>query len=94
MAVYKLSIEAENDLENIYFTSVLMFGLRQADEYYDGLIERFQFIADAPLLYPDVSHIREGYRRSVYEAHSIYYRIESEHIFIVRIIQKQDASGI
>jgi toxin ParE1/3/4 len=94
MAAYKLSLETESDLEGLYYRGVVEFGLQQADDYYDGLIQRFQRIADAPLMYPDVSYIREGYRRSVYGAHSIYYRIEVEHIFIVRIIGQQDISDI
>lgn len=94
MATYKLSLEAEGDLEGIYYTGVVEFGLRQADEYYDGLVERFQRIADTPLMYPDASFIRDGYRRSVYGAHSIYYRIEAEHIFIARIIGQQDTGSI
>lgn len=94
MATYKLSLEAEGDLEGIYYTGVVGFGLQQADEYYDGLMERVQRIADTPLMYPDVSYIRAGYRRSVFGAHSIYYRIESEHVFIVRIIGQQDTGSI
>ncbi|MGD8911812.1 MAG: type II toxin-antitoxin system RelE/ParE family toxin [Candidatus Thiodiazotropha sp.] len=94
MAAYKLSREAEHDLEGIYYIGFVDFGPLQADAYYEGLVERFQHIADSPLIYPDVSHIRKGYRRSVYHAHSIYYRIESDSILIVRIIKKQDISGI
>ncbi len=94
MGTYKLSLEAESDLEGIYYTGVVDFGLRQADDYYGGLLERFQRIADAPLMYPDASNVRENYRRSVYGAHSIYYRIEADRLFIVRIIGQQDTSSI
>jgi toxin ParE1/3/4 len=94
MATYKLSFEAEGDLDGIYYTGVVEFGLQQADDYYDGLMERFQRIADTPLMYPDVSFIREGYRRSVFGAHSIYYQIKAEHVFIVRIIGQQDTGSI
>jgi len=94
MATYKLSVEAEGDLEGIYYRGVVEFGLQQADDYYDGLVQRFQRIAEMPLMYPDVSYIREGYRRSVYGAHSIYYRNEADHILIVRIIGQQDTSSI
>lgn len=94
MATYKLSVEAESDLEGIYYTGVVEFGLQQADDYYDRLVERFQRIAETPLMYPDVSYIRDGYRRSVYGAHSIYYRIETSQIVVVRIIGQQDTSSI
>lgn len=94
MATYKLSLEAEANLEDIYYSGVVAFGLVQADGYFDGLVERFRRIADAPSMYPQVPHIREGYRRSVYGAHAIYYRIAAGHVFIVRIIKNQDTSGI
>ena len=94
MATYKLSVEAESDLEGIYYRGVVEFGLPQADDYYDRLLERFQRIAETPLMYPDVSYIRDGYRRSVYGAHSIYYQIEADHILVVRIIGQQDTSSI
>jgi len=94
MGTYKLSREAENDVENIYYYGVVAFGFSQADQYYDGFIERFQRIADAPLMYPHASDIRENYRRNVYGAHSIYYRIETDRVFVVRVIGKQDISEI
>jgi len=94
MATYKFSVEAEGDLEGIYYRVVVEFGLQQADDYYDGLVQRFQRIAETPLMYPDVSYIREGYRRSVYGVHSIYYRIEADHVLIVRIIGQQDTGSI
>jgi len=62
MATYELSLEAEGDHEGIYYRGVLDFGLQQADDYYDRLLARFQQVADKPLVYPEVSYIREGYR--------------------------------
>lgn len=94
MATYRLSRAAESDLEDIHYIGAVTFGLAQADRYYDGLVERLQRIADAPLRYPAVPTVREGYRRGVYGAHSISYRIETDHVFVVRIINRQDTGGI
>lgn len=47
-------------------------------------------MADNPELYPAVDDIRKGYRRSVYQSHSIFYRVEGENIIIVRILGQQD----
>ena len=58
--------------------------------YFDGIVNRFQKIADQPELYPTIAHIRQGYRRSVYKSHSIYYRIDPDEIVIVRILGRQD----
>jgi len=54
--------------------------------------QRFGERAEQPKLYPIVDHIRKNYRRSVYHSHSIYYRIEPERAFIVRILGQQDVT--
>jgi plasmid stabilization system protein ParE len=41
-ADYRLSCEAEHDLEGIYYIGFIDFGPLQADAYHDGLVERFQ----------------------------------------------------
>ena len=90
MASYRLNRDALEDLDRLYEHGVLTFGLRQADAYFDGIVNRFQKIADQPELYPAIDHIRQGYRRSVYKSHSIYYRIDPGEIVIVRILGQQD----
>ncbi|MBE9558765.1 MAG: type II toxin-antitoxin system RelE/ParE family toxin [Proteobacteria bacterium] len=92
MASYRLSDRALADLERLYERGVLNFGLRLADEYYDGLTARMQGIADHPELYPAVDYIRKGYRRSVYGVDSIYYRIEAQGVEIVRVLGRQDSA--
>jgi toxin ParE1/3/4 len=47
-------------------------------------------IARSPLRYPKVDHIRQGYRRCVFEVHSIYYRIEGDTAQINRILGRED----
>ena len=90
MAVYDLSEKALDDLDRLYEYGVLTFGLGPADDYYDGLLLRFQEIAQSPRLYPAVDHINEGYRMSVFKAHSIYYRITDQGVYIVRLLGRED----
>ena len=90
MASYHLNHRALADLDRIYEYGILTFGLRQADEYFDGLIARFRGLAVQPKHYPAVDNIRPGYRRSVYNSHSIYYRIKGTDIEIVRVLGHQD----
>ncbi len=52
------------------FSMWLTFVLQQADNYFDGIINRFQEIADNPQFYPKVDHIRTGYRCSLFGVHS------------------------
>ena len=87
---YKLSHEAKLDLARIYWYGVETFGERQAEHYYEALIQRFEVIAEMPYRYPPVDHIREGYRRSVCGEDSIYYRVNGEITEIMRILGRQD----
>ncbi len=45
---YELSGRADSDLKEIYKYSYVTHGKAQADRYYDGLIARLEFLADAP----------------------------------------------
>ena len=67
MASYRLTDQALSDLDRLYEYGVVTFGLWRANEYYDGLIEHFQTLANLPLLYGAVDEIRTGYRRAFIE---------------------------
>jgi toxin ParE1/3/4 len=90
MPDYRLSEAAKEDLVVIALYGDEHFGITQSDRYRDKLKKRFAVIADTPLLYPAVDHIREGYRRSVCGVHSIYYRIDNEGVEIMRVLGRQD----
>lgn len=90
MALYKLTIAAAEDFENIFDYGIDTFGLVQALQYQNDMKQRFDELAEQPKLYPAVEHIRSGYRRSVFGSHSIYYRVESDHVVIARILGRQD----
>jgi toxin ParE1/3/4 len=92
MASYKLSLMAKADLREIYRYGVLEYGEKQADRYYADFFARFEQIAENPLLYPAVDHIREGYRRGVCGVHAIYYRIGNDTVEIMRLLGRQDTS--
>ena len=90
MANYKLNKLAKQDLKEIYHYGYLNFGEAQADIYYLAMFDRFKQIAENPYLYPQVDYIRKGYRRSVFQKHSIYYRITDNGVEIISIIGAQD----
>lgn len=90
MATYRLSEQAKEDLRRIYRRGLREYGEAQADAYYNALFDRFEEIAEQPLLYPAVDDIRAGYRRSVCGVDSIYYRIEGGTVEIMAIIGRQD----
>ena len=87
---YRLSKAAEEDLIGMAFFGDEHFGIAQSNRYRDQLVRRFTVLADQPLLYPAVDHLREGYRRSVCGVHSIFYRIDGNDVKIIRVLKNQD----
>ena len=90
MGNYRLSEDAKADLIRIYRRGVREYGEAQADKYYNDFFDRFEQLAEQPLLYPAVDDIRKGYRRSVCGVDSIYYRLDGETVEIMAIIGRQD----
>lgn len=95
MKKHKLSITAlaDQDLNDLYVEGFTTWGEEQADRYYDGLLRRFERICENPAMYPVVDDIRAGYRRSVYEKHSIYFMIEGDTVEVRAVVKRQDITG-
>ncbi len=93
MGSYRLTEDAKADLIRIYRRGLRDHGATQADKYYSAFFDRFEQIAQQPLLYAVVDHIRVGYRRSVCGRDSIYYRVQGEDVEIMAIIGQQDTGA-
>ena len=96
MADYRLSNEAKNDLIRIHQYGVKKFGEVQADKYFNTFFDYFDMIAERPFSYESADYIKEGYRRCVCGADSIYFRINDNDniVEIMAIIGRQDIAGI
>ena len=90
MAKYRLSNIAKEDLISIACWSDEHHGIERSNQYRDDLKAHFMFLAENPLLYPAVDHIRFGYRRSVCGVHSVYYRIDGGIVEIMSVLRAQD----
>ena len=88
---YKISKEAEKDLEKIWLYTFETWSLEQADYYYDLLMDEIEYLAENPKNGIDFSQIRKGYFRSRVKSHFIFYRvsIKSDEIEIMRILHQQ-----
>ena len=84
---------AAQDFDDLYSEGFTTWGEDQADRYYDGLLKRFERICENPLMYPAVDHIRDSYRRSVYEKHSIYYVVVGDTVEIRAVVRYQNVGG-
>ena len=90
MGNYRLTADAKADLRRVYRYGFETHGEAAADEYYAALFDRFDQLAEQPLLYPAVNDIQTGYRRSVCGTDGIYYRIAGGTVEIMAIIGQQD----
>jgi len=92
MGKYRLTLGAEEDLQNIYEWGFVTFGEERADTYHVGLLDRFDKIAENPLLGQAVDHLCNGARRAVYGKNAIYYQNIDDDvgILIIGIVGRQD----
>lgn len=90
MNKYRLSNEAKDDLIRIHRYGAKKFGITQADKYFDAFFEYFEIIAQRPYSFESVAYLKEGYRRCVCGADSIYYKIDNSIVDIMAIVRRQD----
>lgn len=88
---FKVSNEAQNDLENIWLYTFETWSIEQADRYYNLILDEIEFIAENPHSGKDHSHVRKGYLRSKVKSHFIFYKInqKEESVEITRILHQQ-----
>ncbi|MFP3599553.1 type II toxin-antitoxin system RelE/ParE family toxin [Chryseobacterium sp. SIMBA_029] len=88
---YKITKEALNDLEKIWLYTFETWSLKQADHYFDLLMNEIEYLSENPKSGKNYSEIRKGYFRSRVKSHFIFYRINSknEDIEIIRILHQQ-----
>lgn len=94
MAKYRLSNEAKNDLIRIHHYGVKIFGMTQADKYFESFFEYFKIISQRPFSFESVDYIKKDYRRCVCGIDSIYYKINNNVVEIMAIVGRQDLNDI
>lgn len=88
---YKISNEAQNDLENIWLYTFETWSIEQANRYYNLIIDEIEYLAENPNSGKDYSQVRKGYLRSKVKSHFIFYKINrrENEIEIIRILHQQ-----
>lgn len=88
---YKLSIQAEIDLENIWLYTFEEWSIEQADYYYDLIMDEIEYVSTNPKSGKDYNYLRKGYLRSRVKSHFIFYKINlrEENVEIIRILHQQ-----
>ena len=88
---FKISNEAQNDLENIWLYTFETWSIEQADRYIELIIDEIEYLANNPNTGKDFSSVRKGYYRSKVKSHFIFYKINQKEklIEIIRILHQQ-----
>ena len=89
MARYRLSNRAFADIVDIGKYTIERFGIEQARRYRDRLEDALQMLADNPKRGRPAEHIAPGLKRSNYQSHAVFYRLEARGILIVRVLHQQ-----
>lgn len=88
MGAYRLSVECEVDVSEIYEYGIDKFGLNQAQEYLIGLHDLFQMLAENPHIGRDASEFYPSLKRFVYKSHMTFYLQSEYEIFVVRTLSQ------
>lgn len=88
---FKISNEAQNDMETIWLYTFETWSMEQADRYIELIIDEIEYLANNPNTGKDFSFVRKGYYRSKVKSHFIFYKInqKEELIEIIRILHQQ-----
>ena len=88
---YRISKQAELDLEHIWLYTYRNWSIQQADYYYDLIIDEIEYLTINPKSGKDYNEVRKGYFRSKVKSHFIFYRInfQEKTIEIIRILHQQ-----
>lgn len=88
---YRISNEALNDLEKIWLYTFESWSLKQADHYFNLIMNEIEYLTNNPESGKDYNKIRKGYFRSRVKSHFIFYKIngKDDEIEIIRILHQQ-----
>jgi toxin ParE1/3/4 len=83
---YRLSPAARGDLEGIWEFSARTWSAGQAEEYLHGLGETLDILVAHPGIARERHEIVPPVRLHPYRSHLIVYRIEPDHLAVIRIL--------
>jgi toxin ParE1/3/4 len=91
---YRLSLRAEQDLEEIWAYTFCTWSREQADQYHADIIAAIEGLARGERNGRSVHDIRAGYLKYAVGLHFLFYRLTADHLDVVRILhQRMDVSA-
>ena len=93
MPIHQLVIApaAKADLKEIYQYGLRQWGQAQSDSYLENLKDHFWSLTEQPLMGVERSELLPGTRSLPIESHTLFYRVTTDTIEIIRILNgRQD----
>ena len=87
--MFQLSEAAARDIESIFESSKIDFGIIQTEKYFKDLKKCFELLNSNPQIGSKALDLKSGYYRFPHRSHIIFYRIRKEGIFIVRVLHER-----
>lgn len=86
---HRLSPAAQNDLSDIWDYTAEMWSPDQVDAYLRGLGDTFGTLCSHPEIARERVEIDPPVRLHPYRSHLIIYRIEKDHLAIIRVVHSR-----
>lgn len=87
---FSISEKAIEDLENIWTYTFHKWSIKQADRYYNLIINEIEFISRNFMSGKSMDHIKNGYRASIVKSHLIFYKKSQDNqIEVIRILHQR-----
>ena len=87
--IYKKTTKADEDILGIYDYTFQNFGEEQAITYFRSLEGCFEFLCDNPRVARKHDEFNPTVRIHHHKKHLILYRVEDEHLLIIRILHER-----
>jgi toxin ParE1/3/4 len=89
-ASYLIRQKALDDLDTIWQYTYFQWSQKQADKYYNLLIDKILFLAVNTDAGRKIDYIKAGYRSYTVESHIIFYTIATDStIIVIRILHQR-----
>jgi toxin ParE1/3/4 len=87
---FRISKEAENDLEKIWLYTFENWSFEQAERYLNLIFDEIDYLCIKPDSGFDFGNIRNGYWRSIVKSHFIFYKINSKknELEVIRVLHE------
>ncbi len=87
---FRISKEAENDLEKIWLYTFENWSIEQAERYLNLIFDEIDYLCLKPTSGFNFENIRKGYWRSKVKSHFIFYKINSkqDELEVIRVLHE------